>query len=744
MPSRTRTNTASSTAILKSSNVIITPEEQAKILDFGLAKQLPGSPDSPDEETLTDSGVVVGTPAYMAPEQLRGEPADERSDIWALGMLLYEMASGVRPFNDKSGSELSAAILNHDIPPLPPGPEGPPPAWLRSVIDRCLAKDPAHRYQSCAEVRAALEAVPSSAAQKARFAVHYALSRRRRLALAIALVAVFVLVTGLWPINVPQPRVTPLTSDGRGKNYTLHVSGGRVFYMAGLAVEYLTVDCWSVPTTGGEPRRERTPCAKDNESAWFVGTSYSRQQVIIGCSTLEGQVELWLSGFDFSNPRSILRFGPEQSVSISPDMKTFVISRRDALFLKPVDGGEERLLARIDHLLPFSWIFIHPSGTRIGFLKITDDLKLRAWDVGADGTGMRPLLPDFEAGQYGAQWSPDGRRLYFLSDDGVYLQRTRSWLGWMRKPLPVRLATGPIHFWNPYEDPDNPLAVYLVGSTEQGELMKLNLRTSTFERYLDGMAADCPSFSPDGQWIAYTSFPNAALWKCRRDGSGKVLLAEGLLIEKPRWSPDGTRLAFSARRSRLTGLTELFRVYTISASGGKPEPVPGGPGFDPNWSPDGKRLVFAPYRDLRNKKEARHVSIVNLETGEVQVVPGSEDIWAVQWSPDGKWLVGQYYFKPESLLYSFATRQWSVLRQGSLGWVRWSKDSRYVYATSSENGSAAIRIEIATRREEVIRNITEFGLTGNINPGVYWTPDDEPVVLKDLSTDQIYRIDRDR
>ena len=152
---------------LKSGNVVIAPEGGAKVLDFGLATRLSekelSEASTHSLDTAELSGKIVGTLAYMAPEQLRGRPADACSDIWSLGVVLYEMASGVRPFKGKTGFELSSAILSTAPPPLAPGPGGALPAQLQMVIDRCLEKDPARRYQSAGEVRAALETAQSAA-----------------------------------------------------------------------------------------------------------------------------------------------------------------------------------------------------------------------------------------------------------------------------------------------------------------------------------------------------------------------------------------------------------------------------------------------------------------------------------------------------------------------------------------------------------------------------------------------------
>jgi len=187
---------------LKSANVVLTPETRVKVLDFGLAKRFKAETGEDattltQQDTITAAGAVAGTPSYMAPEQFRGRPADARSDIWALGVMLYEMASGVRPFQGNTGFELISAIMNQPPPSLPPGPGGAPPAWLRSVIERCLEKDPARRYQSSDEVRAALEDVQAGVTLKVWLAWKYGLSRRRWLAVAAAVVAVLAVLAAL-------------------------------------------------------------------------------------------------------------------------------------------------------------------------------------------------------------------------------------------------------------------------------------------------------------------------------------------------------------------------------------------------------------------------------------------------------------------------------------------------------------------------------------------------------------------
>jgi len=243
---------------LKPGNIKVTPKGQVKVLVFGLAALLRPASDSDPTRTASETG-TAGTVPYMAPEQLRGQSPDARSDIWALGVTLYEMASGTRPFRGETAFELSSAILGWNPLPLPPDVS----AELGAVILRCLEKEPAKRYQGAGDLRAALEAVRAGTAPT--WATwRYRLARRRWLPAAAAVVTAAALLVGL---NVGG--VQTLLTGGAGAE-------GRAFKLAVLPFENLT----------GDPEQEYLSDGMTQELIFELGRLHPARMSVIGRSSV--------------------------------------------------------------------------------------------------------------------------------------------------------------------------------------------------------------------------------------------------------------------------------------------------------------------------------------------------------------------------------------------------------------------------------------------------------------------------
>jgi predicted Ser/Thr protein kinase len=195
---------------LKSTNVIVTPKRGAKVLDFGLARMLDTHQIdalSHSQRTLTGEGMIAGTLPYMAPELLKGQRGDQRSDIWALGVLLHEMVTGRRPFTGATGFEVSAAILHQEVDALPSSV----PAPIGAIVQRCLAKNPGDRYQHAADVHLALEEMKGLT----RFALARIPYIPRRVVRRLPLIVIGVAIAAIALYGI-KPRISDAVSNVRG------------------------------------------------------------------------------------------------------------------------------------------------------------------------------------------------------------------------------------------------------------------------------------------------------------------------------------------------------------------------------------------------------------------------------------------------------------------------------------------------------------------------------------------------
>jgi len=278
--------------------------------------------------------------------------------------------------------------------------------------------------------------------------------------------------------------------------------------------------------------------------------------------------------------------------------------------------------------------------------------------------------------------------------------------------------------------------LFVVGEADRGELVRYDLNSGQFVPFLGGISADFLAFSKDGQWVAYVSYPEGTLWRCKVDGSERLQLTfppNGAFM--PRWSPDGKTIIFGDRPNA----DKPYRIYGISPEGGTRRellPADRGPQISPDWSPDGGKIVFGG----RHDDPQSVIRIIDLANGQVSTVPGSQGFYYPRWSPNGRYIVA-YAFGPHRLvLFDFETQKWTDLLQGGGSALpSWSKDGVYVYDLLTFAESAVVRIPISDLTSEQVVDLGNFTIAG-----VVWlalAPDDSPVLLRDTGTQDVYALD---
>jgi Tol biopolymer transport system component len=269
--------------------------------------------------------------------------------------------------------------------------------------------------------------------------------------------------------------------------------------------------------------------------------------------------------------------------------------------------------------------------------------------------------------------------------------------------------------------------------------MRYDRKARRWVSYLGGFSGDRIDRSPDGQWLAYLSFPKAELHKCRIDGSGDVLLAPGVEAMNPSWSPDSGQIAFSGRP---VGSSVRFKLWLVSPGGdAAPYPAAIESGFDTTWSRDGERIL------LGNDDSAQSsIRVLHLKTGELESIAGTERLFSPRWSPDEKQILAKEVNTGKLRILDAAKREWRPLNDYGIGYPKWSADGKYIYGDAGPIAVVeAVRIDVATGRREVIAR-TDFKPIGVLSVGAWlgWTENWEPLTVRDLSSTQVYRIDLDR
>jgi Tol biopolymer transport system component len=280
--------------------------------------------------------------------------------------------------------------------------------------------------------------------------------------------------------------------------------------------------------------------------------------------------------------------------------------------------------------------------------------------------------------------------------------------------------------------------LFVVGQTYRGQLMRTDLKSGQFSPFLEGVSAEYLSFSRDGQWVTYVSYPEGTLWRSKADGSERLQLTyPPFYAMMPHWSPDGKKIAYFEFASSSD---KSARMSEIAAEGGSPRqllPDDPTPQQDPTWSPDGSKIVFGG----ESNGTALAIRVLDLASHQVSALPGSQGFFSPRWSPDGRYIVAMTGDSSSLVLFDFQTQNWTEAAKGSLSWLNWSKDGRYVYALDFRGKGAVLRIRISDHKTEQVVDLKNFIFAGRYGGSLALAPDDSPLLLRDAGTQDVYSLD---
>jgi len=615
---------------LKPGNVMVTESGLVKVLDFGLAK-LTEAVVGEEAPTRTAEGTILGTLAYMSPEQAEGKRVDARSDIFSFGAVLYEMLTGRRAFQRDSRLSTLAAILREEPQPVTQV-AAETPRDLEKIIIRCLRKDPARRYQHMDDVKLALEELKEESDSGALAAAPAAERKpRRKLAWVAAVAVVLAAVSlGIWFLApraqapATQLRAVPLTSYPGNESYPSFSPDGNQVAFCWDGEKGDNMDIYVKPIGPGTPLRLTTDPAWDSSPAWSPDGRW-----IAFWRALAGKWQIILIP-PLGGPERLLaqmdsrRLLPGPYLAWAPDGKWLAGPYKDspegafALFLFSIESGEKHRLTSppADSLGDTSPAF-SPDGRRLVFSRArsaaANDLHVLSLTSAFTPEG-EPRRLTFDTGFIrGAVWTPDGREIIYSSGTaGGVLWRIAASGSAKAQQLPFAAedAAHPTISRGSQRAPGR--LAYSWGFSDQN-IWRLEIpgpgQGASRSALISSSRQDSrPQYSPDGKRVAFMSDRSGSMeiWTCRSDGSNCVQLTSfgGPWTGSPSWSPDGKYIVFD---SRAPGQPDL---YVVSAEGGKPQRLTTHPASDSkgSWSRDGRWIYFA-----------------SLRTGEYQV-------WKMPWA----------------------------------------------------------------------------------------------------------------
>jgi WD40 repeat protein len=374
-----------------------------------------------------------------------------------------------------------------------------------------------------------------------------------------------------------------------------------------------------------------------------------------------------------------------------------------------------------------------PDGRKIALNLFDSKGRSYLWELSSDGKDLREMFPGWheQQGECCGSWTPDGKYFVFESQGQIWAARMAGSFFHQVGREPVELTSGTVSYSYPVPSKDGK-TLFAVAGFRRGELERYDAKANAFESFLGGISAQDLSFSKDGQWIAYVTYPDGILWRSKLDGSDKLQLSSPPLYAMlPRWSMDGNEVVLYDREQGKPS-----RIYEVPAAGGAPQelmPKLSGNQADPSWSPDGNRLAFS---GVANAGPTA-IYILDMKTRQITTLPGSDGLFSPRWSPDGRYIVALPSDSSGLKIFDFKTQKWATLVKGVVGYPCWSPDGRVVYFSRLGGNGAVERVEIPGGKIEQVASLKGVHQTGVYSFWLGLTPDGSPLILKDAGSQEI-------